>query len=175
MSDLLLELGSEELPARFVNPAALALRDAIIALLAEARLTHGEPQSYGTPRRLAVLVPDVAERQPDLERDVMGPPAKAAFDADGKPKPAAEGFAKSQGVELSALTRVQTPKGDYVAARVHEVGKPAADVLPGLLEGAIGKLVFPKAMRWGDETVTWARPLQWICALHGGSNPLEIR
>ncbi len=174
MSDILLELGSEELPARFVNPAAQALRDILVASLAEARLSHGEPQSFGTPRRLAVIIPDVADRQPDLEREVMGPPAKAAFDADGKPRPAAEGFAKSQGVELSALTRVTTPKGDYVAARVHEAGRPAADVLPALLEGAIGKLSFPKAMRWGDQDVTYARPLQWICALHGGSK-LHVR
>jgi glycyl-tRNA synthetase beta chain len=174
LSDVLLELGSEELPARFVNPASLALRDTIVALLAEARLSHGEPQSFGTPRRLALVIPDVAERQPDLEREVLGPPAKAAFDADGKPRPAAEGFAKSQGVELSALTRVTTPKGEYIAAHVHEAGKPAADVLPALLEAAIGKLTFPKAMRWGDETATWARPLQWICALHGGSR-LHLR
>jgi glycyl-tRNA synthetase beta chain len=174
LSDLLLELGSEELPARFVNPAADALREAIVSLLAEARLSHGEAQSFGTPRRLAVLIPGLAERQPDLEREVTGPPVKAAFDGDGKPKPAAEGFAKSQGVELSALLRVQTPKGEYLAARVHEAGKPAQDVLPGLLEAAIRKLTFPKTMRWGDQDVTYARPLQWICALHGSSK-LHLR
>ena len=136
MSDLLLELGSEELPARFVNPARSRCAMRSSRCSPRRGSTHGEPQSFGTPRRLAVLVPDVAERQPDLEQEVMGPPVKAAFDADGKPKPAAEGFAKSQGVELSALTRVQTPKGEYLAARVHEVGKPAADVLPGPARGA---------------------------------------
>ncbi len=169
MSDLLLELGSEELPARFVGPAAGQLHDAVTGLLAEARLAHGAVERFGTPRRLAVLVHDVAERQTDLEQDVMGPPVKAAFGPDGKPKPAAEGFAKSQGVKLEELRRVQTPKGEYLAAHVREQGKPAAEVLPGLLEAAIRKISFPKAMRWGEQTVTWARPLQWICALHGAS------
>jgi len=169
VSDLLLELGSEELPARFVAPAAAQLRDALLELLAEVRLAHGEAELFGTPRRLAVLVRGVAERQTDLEQEVTGPPVKAAFGADGKPRPAAEGFAKSQGVALSQLLRVQTPKGEYLAARVREQGKPAAEVLPGLFGAAIQKVSFPKAMRWGDLTVTWARPLQWICALNGAS------
>jgi glycyl-tRNA synthetase beta chain len=169
LSDLLLELGSEELPARFVQPAATQLRDVLVGLLAESRLSHGAAELFGTPRRLAVLVRDVAERQTDLEQDVMGPPVKAAFGPDGKPKPAAEGFAKSQGVELSQLQRVQTPKGEYLAAKVKSVGKPAAEVLPELCSAAIKKISFPKAMRWGDQSVTWARPLQWICAIHGAS------
>ncbi|MHB8416942.1 MAG: glycine--tRNA ligase subunit beta [Myxococcales bacterium] len=169
MSDLLLELGSEELPARFVGPAAAQLRDGLLALLAEARLSHGQVELFGTPRRLAVLVRGVAERQTDLEQEVMGPPVKAAFDAEGKPRPAAEGFARSQGVKLEALRRVQTAKGEYLAAQVKSVGQPAAEVLPGICLAAIQKVSFPKAMRWGDQSVTWARPLQWICALHGAS------
>ncbi len=173
-ADLLLELGSEELPARFVNPAADALREAVVALLAEARLSHGEVQSYGTPRRLALLVKDVAERQPDLEKEVTGPPVKAAFDADGKPRPAAEGFARTHGLALSQLTRLQTPKGEYLAARVRELGRPAGELLAGLCEQAMAKVAFPKAMRWGSEEVTWARPLQWICALYGAT-ALKLR
>ena len=169
MSDLLFELGSEELPARFVNPAAASLRDSVAALLTEARLTHGELSAFGTPRRLAVLVQNVAERQPDLERDIVGPNVSAAFGPDGAPRPAAEGFARTHGLTTAALTRVQTPKGEYVMARVHEAGKPAAELLPGLLRAALSGLTFPKAMRWGSEDVTYARPLQWICALHGAS------
>ncbi len=169
MSDLLLELGSEELPARFVAPAAALLRESVTALLAEARLAHGAAESFGTPRRLALLVHGVAERQTDLEQEVMGPPVKAAFGPDGQPKPAAEGFAKSQGVALSELQRVVTPKGEYLAARVKSVGKPAGEVLPSIFDAAIKKMTFPKAMRWGSESVTWARPLQWICALHGAT------
>ncbi|MHB1843765.1 MAG: glycine--tRNA ligase subunit beta [Deltaproteobacteria bacterium] len=174
MSDLLLELGSEELPARFVNPAAAELQARLMALLAEARLAHGEVTSFGTPRRLAVLVRGLAERQPDVERDVIGPPVKAAFDPDGKPRPAAEGFARTHGLSLSQLSRQQTPKGEYLAARVKETGKPTGELLPGLCLTALSKLSFPKAMRWGSEDVTWARPLQWICALHGAA-PLALR
>ena len=167
MSDLLFELGSEELPARFVNPAARELRERVVEALDGARLFHGAAREYGTPRRIAVLVEGVAERQADLEREAVGPAARAAFDAAGQPTKAAEGFARGQGVGVSALVRVQTPRGEYVAVRVREPGRPAAEVLPGLLESAMRKITFPKAMRWGAVEVTWARPLQWICALYG--------
>jgi glycyl-tRNA synthetase beta chain len=167
LSDLLLELGSEELPARFVAPAAQELSAKVVALLDEARLEHGPAQAFGTPRRLTVCVPGLSERQPSLDREVLGPPTKAAFDAQGKPTRAAEGFAKVQGVEVAALRRVQTERGEYLGLTVHEEGRSAAELLPPLLAQAIAGLGFPKSMRWGAVDVTYARPLQWICARLG--------
>ena len=167
MSDLLLELGSEELPARVVASGARQLRERVVKALEEARLAHGEAREYGTPRRLAVIVSGVSDRQPDLDKEVMGPPVKAAFDPAGKPTQAALGFARVQGLEVDRLARVATPKGEYLSARVLEVGKPAESLLPPLLKDVIAGLNFPKSMRWGSHSETYARPLIWILALFG--------
>ncbi len=167
MSDLLLELGSEELPARVVVSGARQLREAVLKALDASRLAHGEAREFGTPRRLAVIVSGVSERQPDLDKEVMGPPVKAAFDTAGKPTQAALGFARVQGLEVDGLLRVATPKGEYLSARVREVGKPADEILPTLLREVIAGLNFPKSMRWGSRSETYARPLLWILALLG--------
>ena len=131
-------------------------------------------RAVGTPRRLAVWARDLAAKQPDARSQSLGPNVAAAFDAAGSPTPAALGFAKSQGVEVSALTRVATPKGERLAADRVEKGKRTEAVLPALLEGLLGRIRFKKAMRWGDETVTFARPVRWLAALYGGK-PVKIR
>ncbi len=166
-TDLLLEIGAEELPASFIEPALEQLKAAITARAAEARLPHGEVKLYGTPRRLAVLVREVADASPDLTKDVQGPSARAAFDPEGKPTKAAEKFAQSVGLEVSALARVSTPKGEYLAAKVQEKGKRAAEILRDVLFAAIHELKFPKSMRWGDAETTFARPVHWVVALLG--------
>jgi glycyl-tRNA synthetase beta chain len=120
----------------------------------------------GTPRRLTLLVEGVADRQEDRTREVTGPPVKAAFDAAGAPTNAARGFAKNAGVAVEALERVQTPKGEYLLARVHDTGLPGTDVLPGLLRGWIGALQFPKTMHWNSNG-RFARPVRWLVALLG--------
>ncbi len=167
MSDLLLELGSEELPARVVASGARQLRERVVKALDEARLAHGEAREYGTPRRLAVIVSGVSDRQPDLDKEVMGPPVKAAFDAAGKPTQAALGFARVNGLEVDRLARVATPKGEYLSARVHQTGQAAEVLLAPLLRDVIAGLSFPKTMRWGSRSETYARPLLWILALLG--------
>ncbi len=167
MADLLLEIGSEELPAGVIDGAARDLSLAVQKALDEARLTHGAATGLGTPRRLAVIVKDVADAQPNLDKEVLGPPVKAAFDAAGKPTQAALGFARVNGLEVDKLERVRTPKGEYLGAHVHEVGKPASELLPALLRGAVAGLKFPKSMRWGALDETYARPILWILALHG--------
>ncbi len=167
MSELLLELGSEELPARVVASGARQLREGVVKALDESRLAHGEATEYGTPRRLAVMVSGVADRQPDLDKVVMGPPVKAAFDASGNPTQAALGFARVQGIEVDRLARVATPMGEYLSARVLELGKPADVLLAPLLRDVIAGLNFPKSMRWGSRSETYARPLLWILALLG--------
>src|SRR5262249_46893447 len=116
-SDLLLEIGVEELPASFVKSAVDALPGLLERQLREQRVSHGEIGALGTPRRLAVWASGVVERQPDLSDEVLGPPARVAFDAEGKPTRAAAAFAEKSGVAVDALYVKETPKGGYVAAR----------------------------------------------------------
>src|SRR6266496_3259989 len=167
MADLLFEIGSEEIPAGFIPPALRQLQDDLGKALDDARLAHGEVRAVGTPRRLCVWARDVAAKQPDARTEALGPGVAQAFDAEGKPTQAALGFAKSQGVDVAKLKRVQTPKGERLAAERLEKGQRAEKVLPAILEKLVASLRFKKAMRWGDETVTFARPLRWMAALNG--------
>ncbi|NVJ24108.1 glycine--tRNA ligase subunit beta [Myxococcus sp. AM011] len=166
--DLLLEIGAEEIPASFIGPALEDLRRVLTERMAEARLKHGEVSVYGTPRRLAVLVRDVADAGEDVVKEVLGPSAKAAFDAQGKPTKAAEKFAESLKLSVDALGRSQTAKGEYLSARVEEKGRPAADTLKDALHVAVHSINFRKSMRWGDVESSFARPVQWLVALLGG-------
>ncbi|TQF09209.1 glycine--tRNA ligase subunit beta [Myxococcus llanfairpwllgwyngyllgogerychwyrndrobwllllantysiliogogogochensis] len=166
--DLLLEIGAEEIPASFIGPALEDLRRALTERMAEARLKHGEVSVYGTPRRLAVLVRDVADSGEDVVKEVLGPSAKAAFDAEGKPTKAAEKFAESLKLSVDKLGRSQTAKGEYLSARVEEKGRPAADTLKDALHVAVHSINFRKSMRWGDVEASFARPVQWLVALLGG-------
>ncbi len=167
--DLLIEIGTEELPAAAVEPALDALRDRLCASLDAARLGHGALEVYGTPRRLAVITRSVSGRQPDRIKKVMGPPSRAAFDASGTPTRAAEGFARGQGVQIDALEVVDTPKGQYVAARIEEAGQQAEEILPELLHSVVAGMPFKKSMRWGEVGVSFARPIHWLLALLGTS------
>jgi glycyl-tRNA synthetase beta chain len=167
--DLLLEIGTEELPASFVVPALEELQRSLAERLDTARLPHGTMRPYGTPRRLAVLVEGVAERSPDVRRQVLGPPVKAAFSADGAPTRAAEKFAEGHRRAVADLQRVQTAKGEYLAVDVEEKGQPATELLPKALSEVVHGLTFRKSMRWGDVEQSFARPVQWLVALHGAS------
>ena len=166
-SDLLVEIGTEELPAGFILPALEDMRGRITEGLRGARLAHGEVRTFGTPRRLAVQIQGVAEASADRSSEVVGPSAKAAFDREGKPTQAAERFALGLKVGLESLRRVQTPKGEYVAASVEEKGRPALALLPEILTGAVHGIVFKKSMRWGDVEQNFARPVHWLVALLG--------
>ncbi|HVU04688.1 MAG TPA: glycine--tRNA ligase subunit beta [Polyangiaceae bacterium] len=166
-SDLFLEIGVEELPASFVKSALDALPALVTARLSELRLTHGSVRALGTPRRLAVVVEGVLETQPDLAEEVLGPPARVAFDAEKKPTRAAEAFATKNGVPLDALFVKETPKGDYVAARRTEMGAPAVELLGKALERVCGEIPFRKSMRWGTGDVAFGRPVRWLVGLFG--------
>ena len=168
MAHLLFEIGSEEIPAGFVPPALRQLEADLTKALGDARLAHGEVKAVGTPRRLCVWARDVIAKQPDATTEALGPSVQAAFDAEGKPTAAALGFARSQGVAVEALERAQTPKGERLAARKVVKGQRTEKVLPELLEKLVAGLKFKKAMRWGAETVTFARPMRWMAALYGG-------
>ena len=174
MADLLFEIGAEEIPAGFVPPALKQLCDDLTRLLAEARLAHGEVKAVGTPRRLAVWARAVAAKQADARTEALGPSVAAAFDAGGQPTQAALGFARSQGVEVAALERVETPKGLRLAVTKVEQGRKAEQVLPELLTRLVGGLKFRKAMRSRHDEVTFARPVRWLTALYGGK-PVKVR
>lgn len=164
---VLLEIGCEEIPAGYIGGALAQLERAASEGLPAARIAHGAVRVLGTPRRLALLVEGLAPRQEDRTREVTGPPVRAAFDPAGAPTGAARGFAKNAGVAVEALERVQTPKGEYLMARVEERGRPTAEVLPGLLREWILDLQFPKTMHWNGQG-RFARPVRWLVALLGG-------
>ncbi len=163
----LLELGVEELPADDLSAAIVQLKRAMSELLDELRLAHGAIDVQGTPRRLAVIVDALAPQQDDLETVMKGPPADRAFDDDGRPTRAAEGFARSKGVDVEQLRIVEEGEKRYAAATVHEAGRPACEVLAEALPGLVSDIRFDKSMRWNDSNVAFSRPLRWIVAMHG--------
>jgi glycyl-tRNA synthetase beta chain len=166
-ADLLLEIGCEELPAGFVQSALDAMPGLLSSALDAARIRHVAATAYGTPRRLAVVVKDVADAQPDLEEEVLGPPKSAAFGADGKPTKAAEGFAKKNGASVAEVTVKATEKGEYACVVRREKGRPVAEVLPAILSALPGKIPFQKSMRWGAGEHAFGRPIHWLVALFG--------
>ena len=161
---LIFEIGCEELPASFVSLALEQLKEEFVRRAAQARLEIQGVRVLGTPRRLTLIVEKVAATQQDLEEERTGPPARAAY-RDGEPTKAALGFARGQGVEPEALYLVETEKGEYVAAKVFEPGRPAGELLPGIVQGALEALSFPKSMRWGQGREQFARPVRWLLAL----------
>lgn len=166
-TDLLFEIGTEELPSGEIDSALEQLAKYIAAQCEEARLTFGEIETYTTPRRLAVIVRSISERATDMESLVLGPSVRIAFDDDGNPTRAALGFAKGQGLDADAIQRVDTPKGEYVAVTVHDSGRPAEEILPSILDGAFRSIHWKQSMHWGWADVAFARPVRWIVALLG--------
>jgi glycyl-tRNA synthetase beta chain len=162
---LLLEVGTEELPARFVEPARRQLEQLLRAELERERLGATSVRTWATPRRLAALARGLPDRQPDAVREVRGPAAQAAFDPQGLPTAAAVGFARSQGVPVESLERRSTPAGEYVFARRVEPGRGAVEVLRELLPRVVASLSFPKTMRWAGYDLRFARPVRWVVAL----------
>lgn len=165
MPELLLEVGCEELPASSVRRACDQLRDALAARMGEALLEPSGGVVYGTPRRLIVSFASVADRQPDVVKEVRGPSAQAAYDGEGKPSKALEGFCRGQGVD-PGTARVE---GDYVYVTKSVIGRPATEVLAELIPEAIRSLTFDKTMRWAGYRMRFARPIRWILASLGGT------
>lgn len=166
--ELLLEIGTEELPSHFVTPALVELGERATRLLKIARLGHGAIRTMGTPRRLMLVVAGVADRQEPISTTVAGPSKAVGFDPEGRPTKAAIGFAAAQRVSVNDLEVRATPKGDYVFAVKREVGHRTPTILPALLTELVGSLPFPKAMRWNDSGARFARPVRWLLALYGG-------
>ncbi len=168
MPELILEIGTEEIPAGFIPKALAAMEELADKMLSDARLTRGKIKAMGNPRRLFLHVEGLPSRQPDEVRVVTGPPKRAAFDAEGKPTKAAEGFAKGQGARVEELKIIETDKGEYISVTVEEKGAETAAVLSELLPKFILSIPFAKSMRWGDRDIKFARPIHWILAMFGG-------
>ncbi len=169
MDTLLLEIGTEEIPAGYILPALEALAAALSKKLTEARIEHGGSQIYGTPRRLTVKVENVAPKQPSVKSEVIGPPVKVGFDEDGKPTMAAQKFAEKVGVPIGKLSAKETPKGAYLSAEKSERGLATRTLLKEILPGVILATPFPKKMRWADLDIEFARPIHTILAMLGKS------
>lgn len=162
-----LEIGSEELPADDLTLAVRQLRTLVPAFLDGLRLPYEGITVAGTPRRLAVVVNDLAPRQTDLATVVKGPPADRAYDAAGEPTKAALGFARSRGVPVAELEIVEEKGGRYVTAVVRETGRPAGEVLAENLAELVSQIKFEKSMRWNESGISYSRPLRWLVAVYG--------
>ena len=167
-TELLLEIGTEELPYQFVAPAMRVLQQSAETLLKDLRLTYGTVRTMGTPRRLVLLIEGLSRQQASAVKEAMGPSKSVAFDQNGQPTRAAVGFAAGQGIPVEDLQVRQTPKGEYLFAVKQEKGQPVAAVLLQALPQLLGKLSFPKAMHWNQTGVRFARPVRWLVALCGG-------
>lgn len=168
---LLIELGTEELPPKTLKKLSDAFTAELVKGLLEAELvTKAEAEQaapFASPRRLALSVPNVIAAQPDQTIERRGPAIQAAFKADGEPTPAAMGFAKSCGVEVAALERLKTAKGEWLSYNIEEQGKSLNELLPAIIDQAIKRLPIAKRMRWGNGTAEFVRPVKWLIVMHG--------
>lgn len=173
--DLVYEIGVEEVPASYLPPATRQLAEAAGRFFAESALDAASVEAHATPRRLVLLAKGVLAQQPDRSAEALGPPWKAAFDAEGKPTKAAEGFARGKGLRIEDLRKVDTERGPYVGATVATPGRPAVALLAEALPAMTTALAFPKTMKWGPARVRFARPIRWLLALFGDEVvPFEI-
>ncbi|MBQ9564831.1 MAG: glycine--tRNA ligase subunit beta [Synergistaceae bacterium] len=165
LKNVLLEIGTEEIPSRFIPDALNALKESAEKALGEARIVFKEVRTYATPRRLVLMASEVDETQQAAVELLKGPPLASAYDEQGNPTRAALGFARGKGVPVDALTEMEVGGVRYVAAEVRQESRASLDVLPDLLRGLIEGLTFPKSMYWNPSGVRFARPIRWIVAL----------
>jgi len=165
LSSFLLEIGTEDLPARFIKPALNQLSENTLKILGEHYISCSGTKVYGTPRRLAVIADGIPEMQKDRIKEIFGPSVKVAYDSEGKPTNAAIGFAKSQGISAEKLIIKKKDKGEYVVAVIDEKGVPVREIIPDILRKIVLSMHFPKSMRWGDGSIRFARPIRWLLAL----------
>ncbi len=165
MPDFLLEIGTEEIPARMIAGAQQELQRRVNDLLNRERLTATGTMSHvDTPRRLAVLAPGIPAAQPDVTEQINGPAVSVAF-KDGQPTPAAHAFAKKAGVDVAQLERVTTPKGEYLSAKITKRGRSAAEILAESLPKEIASIYWPKNMYWRKPSERFVRPVRWLVAM----------
>lgn len=166
--ELILEIGTEEIPAGFMNDAIKSLASIAMGKLGESAVPFEAAEAFGTPRRLVLRITGLAEKQEDRAVESYGPPVRIAFDAEGNPTKATLGFAKSQGVDVGKLARVRRDKGELLAVIRQVKGQKTQALLKQLLPEIITSIPFRKSMKWGDGDVTFARPIRWILAVYDG-------
>jgi glycyl-tRNA synthetase beta chain len=174
--ELLLEIGTEEIPSGYLEGGLRELKALAEASLEENRINlAGGLYTYGTPRRLVLTGKDIAERQEDLIQEVTGPPKSVAYDKEGKPTKAAIGFAEKQGVSVESLECIETPKGEYLYIKSRIPGRPTEKILEECLPKIITDITWPKSMRWGSVGFSFVRPIHWVVALFDGKIiPFEV-
>ncbi|MCF8130952.1 MAG: glycine--tRNA ligase subunit beta, partial [Deltaproteobacteria bacterium] len=171
-AELLLEIGTEEIPAGYLENGLEELKRLAEECLKENRIElAGGLEVYGTPRRLILWGRGVSKKQQDLTQEVTGPPKNVAYDKEGTPTKAAEGFAKKQGVSVEELQTIETPKGEYLYVKQEIPGRPTSEILSEQLPGIIGAIPWPKSMRWGEVGFAFVRPVHWILSLFDGRVP----
>jgi len=171
--ELLFEIGTEEIPSNYLPGALQELKGAAERLLLAERLPYASLRTLGTPRRLTLCVEGLAEAQADSRREITGPPKAVAYDAEGKPTRAAQGFARAQGIPVEALQVKRLERGEFLLAAVEERGGRTSEILVDLLPRLIAALPFPKFMRWGEGNFRFVRPIRWLLAVYGGK-PLPV-
>lgn len=167
METLLLEIGTEEIPAGYIEPALASMSQTLLKKMEDSRIEHGSARMFGTPRRLAVEIDKVAAKQTPLTSEVLGPPEKISFDQEGRPTIAATKFAEKVGVSINSLSIKETHKGRYVCAQVAEKGQATQTLLKSILPEVILATPFPKTMKWAELNIHFARPIHSIVALLG--------
>jgi len=173
MPELFLEIGAEEIPARFMSLALDYLEKEIPSFLKKNRIQASESRVMGSPRRLVISFDEVGNQQEDIVETHFGPNVKLAYDEKGDPTKSALGFARGKGIDPSELTLEKTPKGEVVCARIEKTGQPTVTILNNFFPNLISKIPFPKKMRWGNRETPFVRPLHWIVARFG-SKPLNF-
>ena len=168
LKELLLEIGTEEIPSVYLNPAIGKIEELTKKLFAENRVSHGQIKVFGSPRRLILFVENLSDRQESITSKVIGPPKRVSFNEKGLPTQAAVGFAKNQGIRVEDLNVEKTEKGEYLCAVKEEKGEATKKILPDILPKLIFSIPFPKHMRWGDGNVKFVRPVHWILCLYNG-------
>ncbi len=174
--ELLLEIGTEEIPSGYLESGLRELRRLAESYLRDNRIEmEGGLYTYGTPRRLVLVGKAIADRQEDTIQELTGPPKKTAFDEEGNPTKAALGFAKKQGVSVDELQLLETPKGEYLHFKRKMPGRPTIELLSEILPELIANIPWPKSMRWGSGGFTFVRPIHWVLALFNGEViPFEV-
>ena len=167
VNDLLVEIGTEELPPKALRTLSESLASELASELDAAGLAHGVPVPYATPRRLASFIPGVPATQPDREIERRGPPLARAFDENDEPTKAALGFARSVGVDVDRLVRIETGDGAWLGYRFTKAGAPLSSLLPAMVERALARLPAPRRMRWADRDIEFVRPVHWMVLMHG--------
>jgi glycyl-tRNA synthetase beta chain len=176
MGELLVEIGTEEIPSDYLENGLKELKRLAELSLKENRIEiEGNLHTYGTPRRLVLVANSIADAQKDTIQEITGPPQKAAFDEEGNPTKAAFGFAEKQGVSVNELQLQETPKGIYLYIKRIMPGRPTTTILSEVLPKLITNIPWPKSMRWGSEEFSFVRPIHWILALFNGDIvPFEV-